>query len=612
MGRVVDGRFELIARLGGGGMGLVWRARDLALHREVALKEVRPPDPALLESDPAAARMLRERVLREARSLARIDHPNVVTIHHIVDSEEVAHPWLVMELVTGGSLQDRLAEGSLAPTEAARLGRGVLAALRAAHAAGIHHRDVKPANVLLRADGRPVLTDFGIAALRESTSLTATGELVGSPDYIAPERLRGEEGDPASDLWSLGMLLYVAVEGHHPLRRASTLATLAAVLDGPIPEPRHAGALFPVLEALLTRDAAARPDAERLDALLARAEAGAGTVDAGPAPAGRGGTASGAGGGGSEHTWRLGAAPPPPSGSALVRTPTQRVEPEDAAPADQGPPATASATSTSATSSAAQPASEPSQDPTASGAPKTGAPSAVDDDLLDAPSAQDRAKGRRIAQRARVLVAVSSVLSTAMVVGGFYLFGPGSDRDQGGDDRAAAPSSAPSTPSADPVGDIPEPQETPEEEPDLLTPDSVRGIISALAKVMGTTEVTGFDVHQNHASAEAPLERDPKLYDKYVYRDGKAARDGAGGVLREDSAVVDLDRFDWDALSRLMTEAEKRLGVEKPETRYVIVDPASVFHDQQPVLRLHLSDEYGGGFLTADVDGKVIDVNPRS
>ncbi|MGW5023864.1 serine/threonine-protein kinase, partial [Streptomyces albidoflavus] len=314
MGRVVDGRFELIARLGGGGMGLVWRARDLALHREVALKEVRPPDPALLESDPTAARMLRERVLREARSLARIDHPNVVTIHHIVDSAEVAHPWLVMELVTGGSLQDRLSEGRMAPAEAARLGRGVLAALRAAHAAGIHHRDVKPANVLLRPDGRPVLTDFGIAALRESTSLTATGELVGSPDYIAPERLRGDEGNPASDFWSLGMLLYVAVEGHHPFRRASTLATLAAVLDGPIPEPRHAGALFPVLEALLTRDAAARPDAEALDALLARAEAEA-------EPGSRPGP-GGAGDGGAEQTWRLGAMPPRPTGSALVPTPT--------------------------------------------------------------------------------------------------------------------------------------------------------------------------------------------------------------------------------------------------------------------------------------------------
>ncbi|MFB8415277.1 serine/threonine-protein kinase [Streptomyces albidoflavus] len=584
MGRVVDGRFELIARLGGGGMGLVWRARDLALHREVALKEVRPPDPALLESDPTAARMLRERVLREARSLARIDHPNVVTIHHIVDSAEVAHPWLVMELVTGGSLQDRLGEGRMAPVEAARLGRGVLAALRAAHAAGIHHRDVKPANVLLRPDGRPVLTDFGIAALRESTSLTATGELVGSPDYIAPERLRGDEGNPASDLWSLGMLLYVAVEGHHPLRRASTLATLAAVLDGPIPEPRYAGALFPVLEALLTRDAAARPDAEALDALLARAE-GEGEPGSGPG-------SGGAGDGGAEQTWRLGAVPPQPTGPALVRTPTQRVEPEDA-PA----PDTTAAAATAPTASASKGPATP----------------LVTDDEDDAPTAEERARARRLTQRTRIALSVSSVLSTAMVVGGFYLFGPGSDRDPRRDDGAAAPSSAPSTPSVDPVDDAsPEPEESPGEETSLLTPESVRRIVSELEKVMGTRKVTAFDVHQNHASAKAPLQRDPKLYDTYEYRDGKAARDSAGGVLRPDDAVVDLGRFDWDALPGLMTEAEKRLGVEKPENRYLIVDPASPFHDKQPVLRLYLSDEYGGGYLTADVDGKVIDVSPRS
>ncbi|MFD6040915.1 serine/threonine-protein kinase [Streptomyces koyangensis] len=576
MGRVVDGRFELIARLGGGGMGLVWRARDLALHREVALKEVRPPDPALLESDPTAARML-----REARSLARIDHPNVVTIHHIVDSAEVAHPWLVMELVTGGSLQDRLGEGRMAPVEAAQLGRGVLAALRAAHAAGIHHRDVKPANVLLRADGRPVLTDFGIAALRESTSLTATGELVGSPDYIAPERLRGDEGNPASDLWSLGMLLYVAVEGHHPLRRASTLATLAAVLDGPIPEPRHAGALFPVLEALLTRDAAARPDAEALDALLARAE--------GEAEPGSGPGSGGAGDRGPEQTWRLGAVPPQPTGSALVRTPTQRVEPEDA-PA----PDTAAAAATA---------------PTASASKGPATPFVAD----DGPTAEERARARRLTQRTRIAVSVSSVLSTAMVVGGFYLFGPGSDREPGRDDGVAAPSSAPSNPSVDPVEDAsPEPERSPGEETTLLTPESVRRIVSELEKVMGTRKVTAFDVHQNHASAKAPLQRDPKLYDTYEYRDGKAARDSAGGVLRPDDAVVDLGRFDWDALPGLMTEAEKRLGVEKPENRYLIVDPASPFHDKQPVLRLYLSDEYGGGYLTADVDGKVIDVSPRS
>ncbi|MGW1460748.1 MULTISPECIES: serine/threonine-protein kinase [Streptomyces albidoflavus group] len=599
MGRVVDGRFELIARLGGGGMGLVWRARDLALHREVALKEVRPPDPALLESDPTAARMLRERVLREARSLARIDHPHVVTIYHIVDSAEVAHPWLVMELVTGGSLQDRLGEGRMAPAEAARLGRGVLAALRAAHAAGIHHRDVKPANVLLRPDGRPVLTDFGIAALRESTSLTATGELVGSPDYIAPERLRGDEGNPASDLWSLGMLLYVAVEGHHPLRRASTLATLAAVLDGPIPEPRYAGALFPVLEALLTRDAAARPDAEALDVLLARAEA--------EAEPGSGPGSGGVGDGGAEHTWRLGTVAPQPAGPALVRTPTQRVEPEDA-------PAPGSGAAPAGPDTAA-PAAAVATAGSASKGPAT--PLVPDEEDVDAPTAQERARARRLTRRTRIALSVSSVLSTAMVVGGFYLFGPGSDRDPGRDDRAAAPSSTPSAPSVDPVEDAtpgPEesPEESPEEETTLLTPESVRRIVSELEKVMGTTKVTAFDVHQNHASAKAPLQRDPKLWDTYEYRDGKAVRASAGGVVRAGDAVVDLDRFDWDALPGLMTEAEKRLGVEKPENRYLIVDPASPFHDKQPVLRLYLSDEYGGGYLTADVDGKVIDVSPRS
>lgn len=184
--RIIDGRFALEARLGGGGMGLVWRARDLVLDRAVALKEVRPSDPGLAEFDPDGAAMLRARVLREARALARVDHPNVVTIHHVVDGGEHTYPWLVMELVTGGSLQDRLAKGPLAPAAAARLGRELLAALRAAHDVGVQHRDVKPANVLLRPDHRPVLTDFGIAAIRESTVLTATGSIIGTPDYMAP------------------------------------------------------------------------------------------------------------------------------------------------------------------------------------------------------------------------------------------------------------------------------------------------------------------------------------------------------------------------------------------------------------------------------------------
>ncbi|SCE25835.1 Serine/threonine protein kinase, partial [Streptomyces sp. IgraMP-1] len=277
-GEMIGGRFTLLAPLGSGGMGTVWRARDQVLHREVALKEVRPPDPAM--TGPEAAATLRERVLREARALARLSHPHVVTIHQIVDAGAGTHPWIVMELVPGESLADRLQRGPLLPQEAAALGRQLLAALRSAHAAGIHHRDVKPANILLRTDpgvpGPPsaVLTDFGIAALQGSTALTATGDLIGSPEYIAPERVRGRDDHPASDLWSLGLVLYVAVEGHSPLRRATTLATLAAVLDEPVPPPVRSGPLAAVLGALLVRDPEARPDAATLDRLLTEAASG--------------------------------------------------------------------------------------------------------------------------------------------------------------------------------------------------------------------------------------------------------------------------------------------------------------------------------------------------
>ncbi|QOV34875.1 serine/threonine protein kinase [Streptomyces ferrugineus] len=265
-GDVVDGRFELVERLGSGGMGTVWRARDTVLHREVALKAVR--------SDADTVGVVRERVMREARALARLSHPHVVTVHQIVDAEP--HPWIVMELVPGVSLQQRLDDGPLTPVAAARLGRQVLAALMAAHAAGIQHRDVKPANILLRPDGSAVLTDFGIAALQGTTGLTATGELVGSPEYMAPERIRGHGDDsPAADLWSLGVVLYLCVEGVSPLRRPTTLATLAAVLDDPLPPPSRSGPLTQVLQALLVRDPAARPDAARLDAMLARVETGA-------------------------------------------------------------------------------------------------------------------------------------------------------------------------------------------------------------------------------------------------------------------------------------------------------------------------------------------------
>ncbi|AJE80561.1 serine/threonine protein kinase [Streptomyces albus] len=287
MTRVIDDRFELVRRLGGGGMGVVWLARDLVLHRDVAVKEVHPPDPGLASYDPEAASALRARVLREARALARIVHPNVVTMHHIIDRGERTYPLLVMELVTGGSLQDRLERGTLPPVEAATLGRGILAGLRAAHAAHIQHRDIKPPNILLRGDGHPLLTDFGIAAVHGSTVLTAAGSVIGTPDYMAPERVAGQDGGPAADLWSLALTLYVAVEGRNPLRRANTLATLAAVLSEDVPPPRQAGPLTRALTAVLVRDPARRPDAAALDRLLADVEAG-GEVGAGAGTPGGG------------------------------------------------------------------------------------------------------------------------------------------------------------------------------------------------------------------------------------------------------------------------------------------------------------------------------------
>ncbi len=278
---MIDGRFELLEQLGSGGMGTVWRARDVVLHRDVALKEVRPHDPRAADTAAGSVRVRHERVLREARALARLRHPNVVAIHHIVDAGP--YPWLVMEFVPGLSLHARLEGGPLAPRETARIGRDVLAALRAAHAAGIHHRDVKPANILL-CEGpdrttTAVLTDFGIADLPGVSPLTDTGLMVGSPEYMAPERIRGAADAPASDLWSLGITLYVAVEGTSPMRRGTGLATLAAVVGDPVPPPVQAGPLAPVLSQLLVPDPQARPDAARLDAMLAAVAGGTAGAD---------------------------------------------------------------------------------------------------------------------------------------------------------------------------------------------------------------------------------------------------------------------------------------------------------------------------------------------
>ncbi|QEU84926.1 serine/threonine protein kinase [Streptomyces viridosporus T7A] len=257
-GRVVAGRYRLLSPLGEGGMGTVWRARDEVLHREVAVKEVRAP-----AGLPAAdVERMYARLEREAWAAARITDRNVVTVYDV--ATEDGRPWIVMELVRGLSLAEVLdAEGPLPPRRAAHIGVEVLAALRAAHGAGVLHRDVKPANVLIANDGRVVLTDFGIARVEGSSALTMTGEVVGSPEFLAPERALGRTPGPASDLWSLGVLLYAAVEGASPFRRDTPLSTLRAIVDEELPPPRRAGPLAPVIEGLLRKDPAERLPAER-------------------------------------------------------------------------------------------------------------------------------------------------------------------------------------------------------------------------------------------------------------------------------------------------------------------------------------------------------------
>ncbi|MGW2599054.1 serine/threonine-protein kinase [Streptomyces klenkii] len=271
-GRVVAGRYRLLEQLGRGGMGVVWRARDEVLDRDVAVKEVRAPV-GLLDHE---VRQLYVRLEREARAAARIAHPHVVTVFDVASDE--GRPWIVMELVRGLSLADALeTEGPLPPAHAARIGAGVLSALRGAHAAGVLHRDVKPGNVLLANDGRVVLTDFGIATVEGSSALTRTGELVGSPEFLAPERALGNPPGPASDLWSLGVTLYAAVEGVSPFRQDTPLSTMRAVVDQQLPAPVRAGALAPVLEGLLRKDPALRLGAEEAEDML-RVVARGGTV----------------------------------------------------------------------------------------------------------------------------------------------------------------------------------------------------------------------------------------------------------------------------------------------------------------------------------------------
>jgi serine/threonine protein kinase len=260
-------RYRLLTEVGRGGMGTVWHARDEALGRDVAVKEVILPHGFSDEE----REIQHKRTFREARTAARLSHPGVVTVFDVV--EEDGRPWIVMELILARSLEQMIKQdGPLPPRRAAEIGRQMLSALMAAHEAGILHRDVKPSNVLV-IDGRfirAVLTDFGIARAQSDATLTQTGMLIGSPAYIAPERARGRQAVPASDLWSLGATLFAAVEGRSPFERPEAMASLVAVLTEEAPPAPHAGPLASVIAGLLRKDPATRLTAGEAAVMLDR------------------------------------------------------------------------------------------------------------------------------------------------------------------------------------------------------------------------------------------------------------------------------------------------------------------------------------------------------
>ncbi|MGW1773989.1 serine/threonine-protein kinase [Streptomyces sp. NPDC002104] len=564
--RLIDGRFELARPLGSGGMGTVWRARDIALDREVALKEVRPPDPATAAAQPGLVVQLRERAVREARALARLAHPNVVTIHHIVEPEPGSdgHPWIVMELVRGGSLADPLEGGPLPVADVLRLGLDLLSALRAAHAEGVLHRDVKPANVLLRPNGSAVLTDFGIAALHGATALTSTGALIGSPEYIAPERARGAEGLAASDLWSLGMLLYVAAEGVHPLRRATSLATVVAVLDEPIPAPVRSGPLGPVLERLLVRDLSVRPDAEELEALLRGASSALAGATPPVPPAGQGGFGS-FGSFGS-----FGPATPAP-GVAMGSVPLP-VRPTPFVPG--------------------------AGNPYASTVPVT----------FPAPPVP-RPRPRRPA----LLAGLLAVVLAAGVVGLVNWLPDGKDGDSAGRDGDQQVSRTPSasgpaspaqgtavalTPTPTPKASSSKPVAPPQGS--LITPAGIRAAVAAFKQQAGTTTFVDMKVYEEYVLADIPTAPGARTVDSWQYRGGVAKRTGPAGTVKDE--LMDMAALDWDRLPALMDASKKELAVEIPSSRYLNVSPWL----GAPAIRPYIDDPYGqGGYVLAGTDFKI-------
>lgn len=451
-GHLIAGRYRLAEKIGRGGMGTVWRAEDELLGRQVAVKQLYV-SPHLAEDELTT---LHERTRREARSAARINHPNVVVVHDVVDHQGL--PCIVMEYVPSTTLADLLKNGgSVSPDEAARIGRGMIAALRAAHAAGVLHRDVKPGNVLLGPEGRVVLTDFGIAVATGTSTLTKTGEVVGSIDYIAPERVRGRKPGPASDLWALGATLYQAVEGRPPFRKATAIETGYAIAVDPLDPPKQAGALAPLIERLLAKEPELRPTAEETERALRLPAAEAETTSLPTPPLdstmnlttrrGPAGPAADRTTGTTGHT----APPAHPAPAPYQSTPPTSM------PAQSTPPTPMPAQSTPPTPMPAQPTPPTPFPPVTASTPAGPAippPASTTSTPLFTPGPVPIPPPPPAPKtnRKAVWTTVAASLAVVTVAGGVYMFGI--DHDNGGGRSSATdkPSASPAKPYTPPSG----------------------------------------------------------------------------------------------------------------------------------------------------------------
>ncbi|MFP5298710.1 MAG: serine/threonine-protein kinase [Actinomycetota bacterium] len=267
-GERIGGRYALRETLGSGGMGVVWRAHDELLQRDVAIKEVRFP--SNLPQDQRGS--ISKRVMREARASASLNHPSAVAVFDVIQGEGKA--FIVMELIDAPTLADMAKTERFTPQRVAEIGLQVLSALEAAHAQGIVHRDVKPANVMIPENGQAKLADFGIASVKGDPRLTASGMILGSPHYMSPEQARGSEATTASDIWALGATLFYAAEGRVPFDKGQPIPTLTAVLTEEPTFSERSGELRPVLEACLSKETSQRPNASQLRGMLESVAAG--------------------------------------------------------------------------------------------------------------------------------------------------------------------------------------------------------------------------------------------------------------------------------------------------------------------------------------------------